>query len=163
MTPEQHQQNEPITVVTVPPPTPNGPLHLGHLSGPFVAADVAARAGRARGARTLTVCGLDVHQNYVPAKAAGQARSPDAVLDEYEGLVRQALRAARISYDLFADPRADAGYRHAVARLLSELIEAKAITVEDATPSRCDGCTATLHHAYVTGRCPGCEIGRAHV
>ena len=34
----------PLTVITVPPPTPNGPLHLGHLSGPFVAADVAARA-----------------------------------------------------------------------------------------------------------------------
>jgi methionyl-tRNA synthetase len=131
-------------------------LHLGHLSGPFVAADVAARAARASGASTLTVCGLDVHQNYVPAKAADQGRSPDAVLDEYEGLVRQAFRAARVSHDLFADPRADAGYRDAVARLLDELISQKAITVEDAKLSRCDGCGATLHHAYVAGRCPGC-------
>jgi methionyl-tRNA synthetase len=146
----------PLTVITVPPPTPNGPLHLGHLSGPFVAADVAARAARASGATTLTVCGLDAHQNYVPAKAADQGRSPDAVLDEYEGLVRQAFRAARVSHDLFADPRADAGYRDAVARLLDELITEKAITVEDVKLSRCDDCGATLHHAYVAGRCPGC-------
>jgi methionyl-tRNA synthetase len=145
-----------LTVITVPPPTPNGPLHLGHLSGPFVAADVAARAARARGVRTLTVCGLDAHQNYVPAKAAAQGRAAAAVLDEYEGLVREALRAARISYDLFADPRADWSYRDAVARLLDELVASKAIAVEDVTLSRCGGCGITLHHAYVAGCCPGC-------
>jgi methionyl-tRNA synthetase len=146
-----------LTVITVPPPTPNGPLHLGHLSGPFVAADVAARAARARGLPTLTVSGLDAHQNYVPAKAAAQGRTPAAVLDEYEGLVRECLRAARVSYDLFVDPRADWAYRDAVARLLDELMASKAIAAEDVTLSRCDDCGVTLHHAYVAGRCPGCD------
>ncbi len=145
-----------LTVITTPPPTPNGPLHLGHLSGPFVAADVAARAARARGLQTLTVSGLDAHQNYVQTKAAAQGRPASAVLDEYEGLVREALQAARVSYDLFFDPRADWAYRDAVTRLLDELVASKAITVEDVTLSRCGGCGTTLHHAYVTGHCPGC-------
>jgi methionyl-tRNA synthetase len=149
----------PLTVITVPPPTPNGPLHLGHLSGPFVAADVAARAARARGVPTLTVGGLDAHQNYVPVKAAAQGRPATAVLDEYEGLVRQALGAARVSYDLFFDPRADWAYRDAVARLLDELVASKAIVVAEATMSRCGNCGRTLHHAYVTGSCPGCGSG----
>jgi methionyl-tRNA synthetase len=148
-----------LTVITTPPPTPNGPLHLGHLSGPFVAADVAARAARARGLQTLTVSGLDAHQNYVPTKAAAQGRPASAVLDEYEGLVREALRAARVSYDLFFDPRADRAYRDAVTRLLGELVASKAIAVEDVTLSRCGGCGTTLHHAYVTGHCPGCGSG----
>jgi methionyl-tRNA synthetase len=148
-----------LTVITTPPPTPNGPLHLGHLSGPFVAADVAARAARARGARTLTVSGLDVHQNYVRAKATDQGRPAPVMLDEYEGLVREALRAARVSYDLFFDPRADQGYRDAVAGLLDELVAGKAIAVEDVTLSRCGDCGTVLHHAYVTGDCPGCGSG----
>jgi len=143
-------------VITVPPPTPNGPLHLGHLSGPFLAADVAARAARARGLPTLTVGGLDAHQNYVPAKAAAQGRPVSAVLDEYEGLIRDGLRAARVGYDLFADPRADGTYRDDVARLLSDLVDSKAIAVAEATLFRCGGCGITLHHAYVAGRCPGC-------
>jgi methionyl-tRNA synthetase len=149
----------PLTVITVPPPTPNGPLHLGHLSGPFVAADVAARAARARGVPTLTVSGLDAHQNYVSVKAADQGRPAAAVLDEYEGVVQAALRAARVTYDLFFDPRADWAYRDAVARLLDELVASKVISVAEVTMSRCVDCGSTLHHAYVTGTCPGCGSG----
>ena len=58
-----------ISVLITPPPTPNGPLHLGHLSGPYVAGDVAVRAARARGESVLSVSGLDVHQNYVVTAA----------------------------------------------------------------------------------------------
>ncbi len=147
---------ERLAVVTATAPTPNGPLHLGHLSGPYVAADVAARAARASGQQVLTVSGLDPHQNYVPAKAAIEGRTPGTVLDEYEALVRQAFAAARVSYDLFADPRADESYRDAVRRLLDELVAHKAAVVEETRLWRCRGCGGTLHHAYVTGSCPGC-------
>jgi methionyl-tRNA synthetase len=150
---------ERLTVVTSTAPTPNGPLHVGHLSGPFVAADVAARAARARGTRTLTVSGLDPHQNYVPAKAAAEGRPAAAALDEYEPLVRQAMAAARIRYDLFADPRADAGYRDAVSRLLGELVASKAVAVERAALTRCGSCGTTMQYAYVAGACPRCGTG----
>src|SRR5579875_2542446 len=148
-----------LVVVTATAPTPNGSLHLGHLSGPFVAADVAARAARARGLRTLTVSGLDPHQNYVPAKAAVEGRTPDAMLDEYEELVRRSLAAARVGFDVFADPRADAGYRDAVTRLLGELAARGAIGVEPVTLARCADCGTMLHYAYVSGDCPGCGAG----
>ncbi len=148
-----------LTVITVPPPTPNGPLHLGHLSGPYVAADVAARAVRACGSPVLTVGGLDAHQNYVQVKAEAQGRSAQAVLDQYEGLVREGLRAARVSYDLFADPRADGKYRDAVTRLLGDLLASGTIAMAEVTMFGCDGCGSTLHHAYVSGRCPGCDAG----
>ena len=65
-----------ITVLITPPPTPNGPLHLGHLSGPYVAGDVAVRAARARGESVLSVSGLDVHQNYVLTAAEREGRTP---------------------------------------------------------------------------------------
>src|SRR5579859_7699617 len=98
-----------LVVVTATAPTPNGSLHVGHLSGPFIAADVAARAARVRGQRTLTVSGLDPHQNHVLAMAAKEARTPEAMLDEYEELVRRSLRLAGVGYDVFADPRATPG------------------------------------------------------
>lgn len=146
-------------VITATAPTPNGPLHIGHLSGPYLAADIAARAARARGKQVLTVSGLDPHQNYVPAKAQLQGRTAAEVLDEYEAVIRQALRAARISYDVFIDPRADAGYRSMVAGLLDELVAAKTAVVEEFTLARCGQCGHTLHHAYVTGNCQRCGAG----
>jgi methionyl-tRNA synthetase len=148
-----------LVVVTATAPTPNGPLHLGHLSGPYVAADIAARAARARGEHVLTVSGLDPHQNYVLAKAQKEGRKADAVLDDYEALVCQAFAAARVGYDLFADPRADDGYRTAVRGLLDELVDRRAVVLQRETLWRCADCGATLHHAYVTGRCPGCGSG----
>jgi methionyl-tRNA synthetase len=148
-----------LVVVTATAPTPNGPLHMGHLAGPFVAADVAARAARSRGARTLTVSGLDPHQNYVRAKAAAQGREVTGVLDEYEGLVRDALRAARIGYDMFIDPRGDHDYRARVVRTLGALESRGAVVTELTTLARCARCAATLHHADVSGDCPRCGLG----
>jgi methionyl-tRNA synthetase len=145
-----------LVIVTATAPTPNGSLHLGHLSGPFIASDIAARAARARGRRTLTVSGLDPHQNYVPAKAAKEGRTTGAMLDDYESLVRRSLSAARISYDLFADPRADRGYRDAVAGLLRALADAGAVPAERFTLTRCGGCGTVLHYVHASGDCPRC-------
>lgn len=143
-------------VITATAPTPNGPLHVGHLSGPYLAADIAARAAAASGEPVLTVSGLDPHQNYVRAKAHLQARSPAEVLDEYQAQIRQAFAAARIHYDVFIDPRADAGYRAAVAGLVDEMVAAKVAEIEKVTLAVCGGCDVTMHHAYVSGGCPVC-------
>lgn len=148
-----------LALLTAPPPTPNGPLHLGHLSGPYVAADVAARAARLRGERVLTLAGLDSHQNYVLTRAEADGRPVDEVHDRYAGLVRAGLAAARIEYDVFLDPRYDPDYRRGVVDLLAELVADKAVPVRDTELLACADCGRTLHHAYVTGRCPGCGEG----
>jgi methionyl-tRNA synthetase len=148
-----------LTVLLLPPPTPNGPLHVGHLSGPYLAGDVAARAARARGERVLTVCGLDVNQNYVPAKAEQEGRPADEVVADYSARIRTALRLARISYDLMLDPASDADYRDGVSGLLAELVDAKAVVVQPFPLAVCAGCGRTLHHARVAGRCRVCGEG----
>ncbi|WP_202873019.1 class I tRNA ligase family protein [Kribbella capetownensis] len=63
---------DPVTVFTSPQPTVNGPLHVGHLAGPYLGADLAARAARARGERVVVTTGLDVHLNYVLTRAEGE-------------------------------------------------------------------------------------------
>jgi methionyl-tRNA synthetase len=146
-------------LITATAPTPNGPLHVGHLSGPYLAADIAARAARARGHEVITVCGLDPHQNYVLAKAEALGHPVEQVLDHYEGLVRQAFASSRIDYDMFIEPRVDPGYRSGVRDLVAELVASKAAVLTEVTLSRCDSCGRTLHHAYVTGACPLCGTG----
>ena len=144
------------TLITATAPTPNGALHLGHLSGPYLAADIAARAARARGESVLTVGGIDPHQNYVVAKAQLLDRPPAEVADEYAGLMRQAWDRARIGYDIFVDPAHDAAYRSGVRDLLTALVDGKAVELRETALYRCADCSRTLHHAYVSGACSTC-------
>ncbi|RFU42297.1 hypothetical protein DZF91_07280, partial [Actinomadura logoneensis] len=144
-------------VITTPPPTPNGPLHVGHLSGPYVAGDIAARALRAAGADVLTMSGLDSNQNYVLAKAEALGRPVDEVRRDYSDQIRSALAKARIEYDVFLDPATDTGYREAMRRLPGELLG----IAEETVLHRCPGCGRTMHHAYVAGLCGTCGAGAA--
>jgi methionyl-tRNA synthetase len=148
-------------VLITPPPTPNGPLHLGHLSGPYVAGDVAVRAARARGESVLSVSGLDVHQNYVRTAAEQEGRTPAAVAADYGARIRSAFALAGVEYDLFLDPGQDADYRSAVAGLLNELLAGGAVAVREVPWAVCAGCGRGLHHARVAGRCRVCGAGAA--
>ncbi|MEV4256334.1 class I tRNA ligase family protein [Spirillospora sp. NPDC049652] len=144
-------------VLTTPPPTPNGPLHVGHLSGPYVAGDIAARALRAAGADVLTMSGLDGNQNYVLAKAEALGRPADETMRDYSDQIRSAFAKARIEYDVLLDPAADADYREAMRRLVGELFTG----AEETVLHRCPGCGRTMHHGYVAGSCGTCGAGAA--
>lgn len=149
------------TLVVTPPPTPNGPLHLGHLAGPYVAGDIAARAARADGRDVVTVCGLDSHQNYVLAKAESRGEPPADIIAQFGGLIRQSMATARITHDVFIDPTKDPRYRAAVAMLLGEAVDRKAVLIEETPLSACAECGRVLHHVRVGGRCPHCATGAA--
>lgn len=143
-------------VLACPPPTPNGPLHLGHLSGPYVACDVAARAARARGRGVLTMCGLDSNQNYVLAKALQEQRAAEQVARDYGELIREAFAGARIDHDIFVDPWDQPVYVRSVVELLGTIVKTAGGVSGKAPVGVCDGCGRTLHHAYVGGSCPVC-------
>lgn len=68
-------------MVTITPPTPNGDLHLGHLSGPYLGADIHARAMRMQGCDTCYVTGSDDFQSYVAGKALRTGQTPEQVAD----------------------------------------------------------------------------------
>jgi methionyl-tRNA synthetase len=148
--------NDQVALFTATAPTPNGALHVGHLSGPYLACDIAARAARASGEQVLTMCGLDPHQNYVVSRSEALGQPVETVLDRFEGEIRQALARARIDFDLFLRPREDARYRTAVADLLTELVATKAAELAETELLACAGCGRTLHHVWVSGRCPVC-------
>lgn len=147
-----------VTVIVIPQPTVNGPLHVGHLSGPYLAADIASRAARARGERVLTLAGLDVHPNYVLTKAESLGADVQDMIATYRGNILAAFEGARIGYDAFLDPQQPA-YRRAIAGMLGELVSAGTVPMREFTLHQCSDCGRTLHHSYVVGKCPVCGTG----
>ena len=152
------EQSGGVTVIVIPQPTVNGPLHIGHLSGPYLAADVASRAARARGERVLTLAGVDVDPNYVLTKAENLGEDVEEMVARYRGQILAAFDNARIGYDVFLDPQ-DEDYRGAIAGMLGELVAAGTVPMEEFTLHQCSDCERTLHHSYVVGKCPVCGTG----
>jgi methionyl-tRNA synthetase len=140
-------------VFVIVQPTVNGPLHLGHLSGPYLAADVAIRAARLRGDAVLALAGVDKHQNYVPARAQELGVAPDELAETFRGRILDAFGAARIAWDTFLDPVRDGEFGPAVARLLTDLLGSDAVELRPTELHRCAGCGCTLHHVTVAGIC----------
>lgn len=88
-------------IVTITPPTPNGNLHLGHISGPFLAADVLARGLRQQGHEVVFVCYSDDYQSYVLRKAIELSEGRFEVARKFAAEIEKTLRLARISLDWF--------------------------------------------------------------
>jgi methionyl-tRNA synthetase len=147
-----------VTVIVIPQPTVNGPLHIGHLSGPYLAADIASRAARARGDRVLTLAGVDVHPNYVMTKAENLGVDVNEMVRGFRTQITTAFDLAGIGYDVFLDPE-DGAFQRAVTGMLTELIAAGSITMREVTLHACADCGRTMHHSYVVGKCPICGAG----
>jgi methionyl-tRNA synthetase len=88
-------------VIVASRPTPNSDLHLGHLAGPYVAADVLARSMRMRAVRAHLICGTDDHQTYVALRALRAGSTPRSVVSENSVKIARALEAAQINPDCF--------------------------------------------------------------
>ncbi len=144
-----------VTVITIPPPTANGPLHVGHLSGPFLASDIAARAARARGDNVLAVAGIDVGQNFIATMAEVQGIQPAPMIARFRSEILDAFDRGRIHYDAFIDPQ-EPRYERAITGMVDEMVGRGAVPLRETTLHSCQDCGRTLHHSYVVGTCPHC-------
>jgi len=146
---------EPVTVITFPQPTANGPLHVGHLSGPYIAADIAARAARARGEHVVVTTGLDVHQNYVLTRAEREGLEVGEMMADFKADILQTYQLAGIRYDRFGDPL-DGDHAPIIRQLMNHLVASGATPLCEITLYSCGDCGRTLHESYLSGRCAAC-------
>ena len=130
--PETTNPDRGVTVITIPPPTANGPLHVGHLSGPYLASDIAGRAAKARGEDVLVVAGIDTGQNFIPTMAEVQGLDVDGMMARYRAEILEAFRLGRIQYDTFIDPDEPA-YRTVLADLVGAMVERGALPMGEMT------------------------------
>lgn len=143
-------------VVTSAPPNPNGDLHLGHLSGPFLGADILSRHLRQRGNDVRYVGYSDEHSCYVPRRAAeiGSTAYPTAKL--FGDRMEQTLSLGSMHHDWFTRPLTDSTHTEFVQRFFLELWNAGALKVEELPVFRCEPCDRYLYEAEVRGECQFC-------
>lgn len=144
----------PRYVITLPPPTPNGGLHLGHLSGPFLAGDILARAARLQGIDSFVTCYSDVNQSYVRVTAGRLGVEPQALAAQWTENIGATLQRCAIAVDDYYAPDAEAN--RYVRQLFLDLYE-RGVLVRKPYPFMRDRSSQQLlDEAGVSGYCPAC-------
>lgn len=138
------------------PPTPNGGLHIGHLSGPYLGTDVFVRFQRMNGANVWHLAGTDDFQSYVAECARREGRSPAEVAAHYGAEIEETLRLMDIEPDQITHTSRDEHYPEALRAFFSRLVDSGRVTRREG-PALFDGETGQyLYEPYVTGGCPTC-------
>ncbi|WP_375411718.1 class I tRNA ligase family protein [uncultured Bradyrhizobium sp.] len=141
------------------PPTPNGDLHLGHLSGPYLGADVFARFQRMRGEDAYHITGSDDYQSYVIAKGRQLGKEPQAVADHFGKEILETLRLLDVQVDQYTLTSRSAGYAEGLQEFFDRAAATRSV-VRRADNAAFDPQTdAYLYECDVGGRCPTCNAG----
>jgi methionyl-tRNA synthetase len=127
-----------VTVVILPPAPVHRPLPVGDLAGPYLAADLVARAARARGEQVVTTAGFDVHNTSVLTRAEDEGVDAEKLAAAYRDEIVDTLDAARIRSDVLLDPQSDE-YRRGVTTLAADLTEAGRAPMRKRTLLACCG------------------------
>lgn len=139
------------------PPTPNGGLHLGHLSGPYLLADVLKRFDRLHGRPAGWMLVSDAHQSYVALRAHFDETSPLEATSRYSGEIVTTLQALDAVPDAVVQPAANPDYAAAVLQALKTLEESGAVTRKPGQLWHCEPCQRDLYDGYARGNCPHCS------
>ncbi|MGE2724496.1 class I tRNA ligase family protein [Mycolicibacterium pulveris] len=142
-----------IDVIFTPPPTPNGGLHVGHLSGPYLRADLNRRLLAAVGSPVAHASHVDSYQTYVAKKARELGGDTADVRAEMSALIRSDFQAFGIHFDQVIDNTAD-DYRTYLASGLAELFSDKRAIRQPEFVGQ-DGRYGAVE-SFVSGTCPNC-------
>ncbi len=137
-------------------PYANGPLHMGHVAGCYLAADIFARYHRLKGNDVLMVSGSDQHGTPITLRAEQDGVSPQEVVDRYHSDFLRTWDRLGISFDLFTTTGTD-NHREVVQDIFLSLLD-KGYIYTDTTPlPYCHTCRRFLPDRYVQGKCPFCD------
>ncbi|WP_274918107.1 class I tRNA ligase family protein [Streptomyces sp. WZ-12] len=141
------------------PPTPNGDLHLGHLSGPYLGADAFVRFHRMNGVRAWHLTGSDDHQSYVVAKAAQDHSTPERVAARYGEEIARTLELMDIRPDQFTVTSTEAGYRAGLRDFFAALESSGRVARRELPALFDEESGRYLYEVDVSGVCPSCAAG----
>ena len=149
------EKNFKRTLVTCALPYANGPVHIGHLAGVYVPADIYVRYLRMKGEDVLYVCGSDEHGVPITIKAREQGVTPQDIVDKYHKIIRDSFTGLGINFDIYG--RTSSAVHHAnAAEFFRKLYdEGKFITRESEQYYDPEAKTF-LADRYIVGTCPKC-------
>ena len=141
-------------------PYANGPLHLGHLAGCYLGADIFARYHRMRGNEVLMVSGSDTHGTPITIRADQEGISPAEVVERYHADFLNSWERLGISFDLFTHTNTE-NHAKVVQDIFLSLLNQGYIYTDNMLLAFCPGCERFLPDRYVEGTCPYCSYERA--
>lgn len=148
-------------LVTSALPYANGPLHIGHLAGVYVPADIYVRYLRLRGRDVLWVCGSDEHGVPITIRASQEGVSPQAVVDKYHALIKRSFEEFGITFDIYH--RTSSPLHYATASDFFKVLYEKGEFVEMESDQYYDAeAKQFLADRYLIGTCPHCGYEKAY-
>ena len=147
--------------ITAALPYTNGPIHIGHMAGVYVPADIYARYLRLKGDEVLFICGSDEHGVAISMKAKKDGITPKEVIDKYHGIIDKTFNDFGISFDYYG--RTSSNVHHETAQEFFKAIHDKGGFETETTEQLYDAKEGQfLADRYVVGTCPKCQNPEAY-
>ena len=147
--------------ITAALPYTNGPIHIGHLAGVYVPADIYARYLRNRGKDVAFICGSDEHGVAIALKAKMENKTPQQIIDYYDELIRNSFNSFGISFDNYS--RTSRKIHYDTSQEIFKDLNKKNIFQEIESEQLYDSeAKQFLADRYVIGKCPICQNTEAY-
>ncbi|MCF8434901.1 MAG: methionine--tRNA ligase, partial [Crocinitomicaceae bacterium] len=147
--------------VTAALPYANGPLHLGHIAGVYLPADIFVRFLRMNHHDVAFICGSDEHGAAITLRAKKEGITPQEIVDKYNGIIGTAFKDFNISFDIFH--RTSAEIHHKTSQdFFLKLYEKGKFTEETSEQYFDEEYQQFLADRYITGECPKCQNPSAY-
>lgn len=154
-------ENKKKYTVTAALPYANGPIHIGHLAGCHLPADIYARFLRAEGKDVVFICGSDEHGVPITLKAKSQGLTPQELVDENHKDIGDSLKDFGISFDVFS--RTTDKIHHDTAQEFFKVLYNKGVFKEKESEQYYDAAeNQFLADRYIKGECPKCHYAEAY-
>jgi len=141
-------------------PYANGPLHLGHIAGAYLPADIFARYHRLKGNKVLMVSGSDQHGAPITIRAERESTTPQEVVAKYHQQFIDCWNKLGISFDLFTTT-GTANHAQVTHSIFLNLLNKGYIYKDRMLQAHCPKCQRFLPDRYLEGTCPNCGFARA--
>jgi len=149
------------STITAALPYANGPIHIGHLAGCYLPADIYVRFLRMRGEEVAFVCGSDEHGMAITMKARKEGVTPREIVDRYHEMMRDALAGFGVQFDIYS--RTSSPKHAEVASNFFQTLYEKGVFEARETDQYYDPeAEQFLADRYITGTCPKCQAAGAY-
>ena len=148
-------------LITAALPYANGPVHIGHLAGVYIPADVYARFQRRLGKDVAFICGSDEHGIPITIRAKKEGVTPQDIVDKYHGIIKKSFEDLGISFDEYS--RTTSERHHDVSQDFFKTLYNKGKFIEEVSEQYFDEqANEFLADRYIVGTCPNCSNDNAY-
>ena len=144
------------TTVTAALPYANGPVHIGHMAGVYVPADIYARYLRLKKQDVIFIGGSDEHGVPITIRARKEGVTPQDVVDRYHSLIKKSFEDFGISFDIYSRTTSDIHHKFA-ADFFRKLYDEGTLIVKTTQQYYDEEAKQFLADRYITGECPHCH------